>query len=91
MIELLHDRAALVAATQANEAVAELLRFHTEGPHAHSAFGDSDIVEKLAEALLHAGRIHLDHLGDGGHMREYRDEIGQLCAACAMFIDGWAG
>ncbi|SFG09131.1 hypothetical protein SAMN05518801_10774 [Novosphingobium sp. CF614] len=82
---------ALIAAHQASEAVTELLRYHREGPHAYSAFGDVDIVEKLAETVLLAGRIAIDELADDGYLREYRDELGQLTAAAARFIDGWAG
>lgn len=81
----------LIAATQASEAVAELLRFHREGPQAYSAFGDIEVVEKLAEAIVHAGRTHLEHLGDGDHMHEYREALGQIIHACANFIEGWAG
>lgn len=82
---------ALVAAAQGSEAVTELLRYHREGPQAYSAFGDVDVVELLAEAVLHAGRIAINHLAETEHNREYRDEIGQLTAAAARFIDGWAG
>lgn len=90
--ELPHRHAALVAASQASECVPELLRFHNEGPSGWSAFGEVEIIEKLAEALLHAGRIHLDVMGDDKPIeKEYRDEVFQLTAACARFIEGWAG
>lgn len=82
---------ALIAACQSSEAVAELLRFRREGPQAYSAFGDIEVVEKLAEAIVHAGRIALDHLGDGCHMLEYREALGQIVHAAANFIEGWAG
>lgn len=91
MMELSHDRAALVAAAQAAEALAELLRFHGEGPHAYSAFGEVDVVGKLAEALLHATRIERDHMSAKPEWTEDREELSQLGAACAKFIDGWVG
>lgn len=89
--ELPHDRAALIAAQQATEATAELLRFHTEGPQADNAFGDVDVTQKLAEALLHAARIEQDLAGAHELDAEYRSELGQIAAACARFIEGWVG
>jgi hypothetical protein len=82
---------AVIAAHQAVDAAGALLLFSREGQQAYSAFGDAETVEKLAEALLLATRIHLDHFDDGGHMTEYRDEVGQIAAACERFIEGWAG
>jgi hypothetical protein len=89
--ELPHDRAALIAASQASEAVTELLRFHIEGPAGRMAFGQVEVLEKLAEALLHAARIEIDTLAADSMDAEYREELGQIASACARFIEGWAG
>ncbi|WP_374414261.1 hypothetical protein [Novosphingobium colocasiae] len=80
---------ALIAASQASEAVAELLRFHREGPQAWSAFGDIEVVCNLAEALKLACEIEAYHLPDH-HAPVLSSELGQLAAACACYIERWA-
>lgn len=55
-------RPALIAAHQAIEAATELLRFHREGAATDwGAFGEIEVVEKLAEALALACHIRLEH------------------------------
>lgn len=82
-------RPALIAATQAAEAVAELLRFAAEGPgHAGGPFGEFEVVAKLAEALALAAQIEREALSQ---CEEYCHDLGQLIAAARRFIEGWAG
>ena len=80
----------VIAAAQASEAVTELLRFHREGPAGHTAFGDVEVCEKLAEALCLAIAIHV---GEGGLAPdpEERELLDRLRAACAAYLAGWAG
>ncbi|GGZ02429.1 hypothetical protein [Novosphingobium colocasiae] len=82
---------ALIAAAQASEAVAELLRFHREGPNWPAPFGDIEVTCKLAEALKLAAEIERDSLHDGAAFDEEREALGQLIHACGNFIEGWAG
>lgn len=91
MIELPNDRAALIAASQASEAVHELLRFYQEGPASDRAFGDVEVVSKLAEALKLACNIECDLLAPFPHAQEEHGEVNRLAGACANFIEGWAG
>lgn len=82
---------ALIAAAQASEAVAELLRFCREGNATDGhPFGDAGPVEKLAEALALTGELALRSLT---HPREaeYREAIGQLVHAARNFIVDWVG
>jgi hypothetical protein len=86
------DRAAIVAASQASEALAELLRFISDGAHnERSPFGETDVVAKLAEAL----KLSLDI---EGHPRPDTyldaDELALLSGlkdATDAFLEGWAG
>lgn len=86
---------ALIAAAQASEATTELLRFHREGPAGWTAFGDVEVIEKLAEALLLACRIDLAERDirqrKSPTTREYEAAVNQLAGAAANFIEGWAG
>lgn len=82
---------ALIAAAQASDATAELLRFVREGDAIEGhAFGDAEPVEKLAEAALLAAEIEYDGLGDPCWAEE-REIVGEFIAACRRFIEGWAG
>jgi len=91
MPDLPHDRAALIAAAQAAEAVAELLRFASEGSANDRPFGDIEVVEKLAEALLHAGRIEVDHIASLPGCAEEAYAVSSLTNACANHIEDWVG
>lgn len=75
---------ALIAAHQATDAVAALL-LHDDEDH----FGDVDVVEKLAEANVHAIDLTLARIEDCDH--EYRSALLLLRSACAKHIEGWAG
>ena len=92
MTHLTTTEAAIVAAAQASEATTELLRFAREGEHSvRSAFGETDVIGKLTEALSLALDIDAPdpantHLDD--------DEMALLAdlkASCARFIEGWVG
>lgn len=90
-----NDRDSLIAATQAGNAMVELLRFHAEGPQAWRAFDDVEVICLLAEALKLACDIEIEHLEQ---LRERNpsipDEIAavdQLRRAAAKHIEGWAG
>lgn len=84
---------AIVAAHQAVDAAAELLRFAREGAACNWPFGDAEPLEKLAEALKIALEIELEHIECQTHP-DFADEKqmkGQMLAACTRFIEGWAG
>lgn len=86
------EEAALVAAQQATEATGELLRFAREGAYsARSAFADTEVVGKLAEAL----KLALDIEGEPSpqsHLDEdERALLTDLRGAVAAFLKGWAG
>lgn len=81
---------AVLAAQQATEASTELLRFYREGPASDLAFGDIEVIEKLAEALVIAITLHLDYLPEMSSLLEAA-EAAQLRDACNGFISGWAG
>lgn len=89
---LTNERAAIIAASQASEALSELLRYISEGPDsARSPFGETDVVAKLAEALKLSLEIE-------GHPRPdtYLDEdelaiLERLKATVTDFLAGWAG
>lgn len=82
---------ALVAAHQASDALAELLRFCQEGNAIDGhPFGDADPVEKLAEALALTGEIAMRSMVDARDA-EYREAIGQVVHAARNFIVDWAG
>lgn len=78
---------ALVAAEQATQAAAELLRFRREGPDGFSPFGDPEPVALLAEALLRTARIEAASFPATDELNAvYVSEVGQLAAACARFL-----
>lgn len=85
------DRRALIAASQASEAATELLRYFAEGPASDRAFGDVDVICKLAEALKLAADIECEHLEPFPHTHHEMGETRRLAATCAQFIEGWAG
>lgn len=89
--DLSNERASLIAASQASEAVHELLRFYQEGPASDRAFGDVEVVSKLAEALKLACDIECHFLADFPHAKEEHGEVSRLGGICANFIEGWAG
>lgn len=83
--------AAIIAAAQATEATAELLRFAREGAYSDAAPFDEEVVCKLAEALKLAIGIEGDP-GDRSYLDPDEHELlGQLEAALARFVEGWAG
>lgn len=81
--------APLIAAAQAGEALVELLRYSREGAAYSSAPFTNEPVQKLVEAALLAARIELAE--EQTQAEEERESLGQLAAACARFIEGWAG
>ncbi len=87
---------ALIAATQASEAVAELLRFHREGSALFGPFGEVEVVEKLAEAVAIACEIelrenfNLSATAQDQDSQDYRAALEQLRDAARHFIQGWA-
>ncbi|WP_146037199.1 hypothetical protein [Novosphingobium guangzhouense] len=90
-----NDRASLIAATQAGNAMVELMRFHAEGPAAVRAFDDVAVICFLAEALKLACDIEIDHLEQ---LRERNPSIAEeilavdhLRRAAATHIEAWAG
>ena len=77
---------AILAAHLATDANAALLNHAREG----EGFGDVEVVEKLAEALILAIGIHTEvevEACDHG----YRKGLGRLSEECARFIESWAG
>lgn len=90
-----NDRSSLIAATQAGNAMVELMRFHAEGPASDRAFGDVEVICLFAEALKLACEIEFEFLEPlrGTHLSIAREiaEIQQLHAAATSYIDGWAG
>ncbi len=72
---------ALVAASQASEAIAALLRFAREGADHPAPFGQIEVAELLADALKMTLELH----------PELDSEQGQMLAALTCFLEGWAG
>jgi len=90
-----HRTAALLAAEAASQATTELLRFHRAGTaFAELVFDDPEPTERLAVALLLTARIEQDchvtqkgaHPEDAARDQLYRENLGQLAAACAKFL-----
>jgi len=85
--------AALIAAGQASEAAAELIRLARDGTYGdgNSPFCDEEVVGKLAEAL----KLTIQLQGDPNKCRfldeEERELVGQLSAALTRFLEGWVG
>lgn len=87
-------RVAIAAASQAADAVAELLVFAREGPlGAHQNF-NNEPVEKLADALKMTIGIELDahdeNVGTQGD-REYVGALNRLMGVVSNFLEDWAG
>ncbi|MGX7926493.1 hypothetical protein ACWPMX_07955 [Tsuneonella sp. HG094] len=76
--------AALIAAHQAADAVTGLLMHDDEGH-----FGDLGVVEKLAEANVHAIDLRLAEIESCDD--DYREALIDLRNACAKHIEGWPG
>ncbi len=91
-LALTTDRAAIIAASQASDALAELMRFISEGPHSErSPFGETDVVAKLSEALKLTLEIE-GHPRPGTYLDS--DELALLTglkAATDAFLAGWMG
>lgn len=80
---------ALIAAAQASDGLAELLRFLREGDaFLGSPFGEVEPACKFAEAALLCAEMDYDspHLDD-----DERTALGDFIAACRAFIDDWVG
>ncbi|MER8990442.1 hypothetical protein [Mesorhizobium sp. M0678] len=76
---------ALAAASQASEAVAELLRYAREGEWLNSEFHpDVEPLEKLCDAAKLAAEIISDEPDPDG-------DRNQLAGALEKFISGWGG
>lgn len=89
MTHLTNTEAAIVAAAQASEATAELLRYAREGADSERrAYGEAEPVEMLAEALKLAIEIQL---GDKPIATDERAKLDGLHATLTDFIEGWAG
>lgn len=85
------EETATVAAAQATEATAELLRFAREGAHsARAPFGE-EVVGKLAEALGLALEIEGEPLETSILDENERALLANLKTAVAAFINGWFG
>ena len=99
MPDIQHDHAlntheaAIVAAAQATEATAELLRFAREGEiNDRNAFdAEVDVVAKLAEALKLALEIEDHPRADTYLDADELALLNNLKAATAAFIAGWNG
>ena len=82
---------ALLAAENATEAAAELLRYRREGPVCNWPFGDVEVCTLLANAISEAGRIEVLTLAVQPAYSEYRDGLSQLIAAAEKFLSGHCG
>lgn len=90
MTHLTTTESAIIAASQASEATAELLRFAREGGVSDTTSFADDAVGKLAEALSLAigiEGIDPDTLVDD----EQSDLLIALNTSLANFIEGWVG
>ena len=88
------SRRAVIAAAQGSEAVTELLRFHVEGPAGDTAFGDIEVVEKLAEALAVACDIEFAvrlEQGLRNSEQEYEEALEDLRSVARSFVEEWCG
>lgn len=76
--------AALAAASQASEAIAELLRYAREGEWLNSQFHpDVEPLEKLCDAAKLVAEIVSDEPDEDG-------DRNQLAGALEKFLSGWA-
>ena len=85
------DEAAKVAAHLASEAVTELLRYVREGDHAPATAFADEIVQKLAEALVHTLGIDGDGIFDAvEHPEHHAREVAlrqALRTACFAYVE----
>lgn len=91
MTHLTTDEAALLAASQANKAVAALLQFQRDGAHSAISPFENDVAGPLAEAL---GLVLDLELTDTGRKLMDADELQLftgLRAAVDTFLAGWVG
>lgn len=84
---------ALAAVASAMDAATELVRYAREGAqHRRPPFGDTEVVELLADALKMALEVENAELIEGddlGHPDD-AEQRNQLLAALTRFLDGWA-
>ncbi|AMS41206.1 hypothetical protein [Aminobacter aminovorans] len=73
---------AIAAASQAADALAELLRYAREGDGSMSGAFGTDVVEQLLDAAKMAAEIE-------GWPNSH-EERGQVYASIADFLEGWA-
>ena len=77
---------ALLAADNAIDAAAELLRYRREGPVCNWPFGDKNVCTLLASALTEAGRIEAQTLAIQPAYAAYHEGLNQLIAAADKFL-----
>lgn len=85
------DRA-LAAASEATEAIAELIRYAREGAHYRQPpFGDVDVAELLADATKAALEIEQSEHEEQGPEAHPDDaeERNWFLGAIGRFLDGW--
>lgn len=75
---------AIIAAQHATE-VASTMLLHDDEGH----FGDEPVVEKLAEAIVHAVDLHMAGVESCDH--DYRAALNKLRSEAVTFIRDWAG
>jgi hypothetical protein len=85
---LTETEAAIIAAAQATEATAELLRFAREGGVSDASAFDTEVTAKLAEAL----KLAIDIEGEAAFLDDEEGALrNQLANALSRFIEGWVG
>lgn len=90
MVKFEARQVALASASQATEAVAELIRFAREGAQTRRPpFGDVEVVEQLADALKMAIEVEHAELADDLSHPDDAEMRNQLLAALSRFLDGW--
>ncbi|MFY9351662.1 MAG: hypothetical protein WBL20_07810 [Sphingobium sp.] len=85
------EEAAIVAASQASEATAELLRFIRQGAYSERAPFDVEVTGKLAEALKLSIDIEGDPAPDSILDDDERKLLTDLRDALVAFLEGWVG
>lgn len=85
-----HAESAIIAAAQASDALAEVLRYAQEG-NAIGAwpFGESDPTPKFVEAVIRTAEIQIEKFEGHGSFQDEVDQLGQLIAACRKFLQDW--
>lgn len=84
---------AMIAAHSASDALAELLRFASEGKATDLPFNpEVDVVALLVEALARAAEIERAACErQGAGWEEDREALSQLITACRRFQYDWIG